>query len=495
MNFMSKLLSLTTICSVSFLSLNTTSYASYTDLADEACETNVHSQKSFCETQLELFRSIKQSLDPENPYGSYSEELGAFTKTVLDQVGNEIPETDERYDAFAQIRDNTIHLIQDHSFTLNDLNWLTVQLGCALNPKAKNSTSFLQYTQHILDHKLWQLSFLEAQKTTENTISKLMDEGEALENSELAKEKREEADKLLIGYTNFFIPLKMGLTRFPLVGDCLFDYKTYIQGFIEGIVLEGLPLKPENCCVHNNIIKEGDFPFFVDHDRTHLNTLLPTNDEVKNTTHISKIRNAFAEIENGQIFKSLNEQEAHETYIALFTICNEITDYIGKELLFTDDLSSKEVLKKMIEHSRGTAEKFFSRVENREKFYKPSDPKQLEYSVDVFNEDGQLDSFELPESYVQKKVFQNMQNRCIGLLYKLDENGKKDFQIVIDLPTYHNYSNQKQFVYSFTDILKDLNNGDLGQGTYGETLETFNPLVANEKFQALLDRFEKRFLS
>lgn len=494
MNFMSKLLSLTTICSVSFLSLNTTSYASYTDLADEACETNVHSQKSFCETQLELFRSIKQSLDPENPYGSYSEELGAFTKTVLDQVGNEIPETDERYDAFAQIRDNTIQLIQDHSFTLNDLNWLTVQLGCALNPKAKNSIGFF-YTQYILDHELWQLSFLQAQKTIKNTISKLTAEGEALGDSELALQKKDEANKLIQEHISFSSPFKLGLVIFPLVGDCFFNYKTFIQGFIEGIALEGLPLKAENCITHGGLTKKGEFAFFVAHDRTHLDTLARTNDEIKNTTHISKIRNAFDEIVNGQIFESLNEQEAHETYIALFTICHEFAFHAKEQFLLTDDLSSKEVLKKMIEHSRDTVESLFSRVDNREEFYKPTEPKELEYSVDVFNEDGRLDSFELPDSYAQKKIFQNTQNRCIGIMYKLDENGKKNFQREINTPSYYSYPNQKQSTYLWTDILKDLNNGDLGHGTYGETFETFNPLVANEKFQALLDRFEKRFLS
>lgn len=439
---------------------------------------------------LESFKAIKATL--KNP-DSFSSELAEFAQGIVAKIGAVIPASDPRHENFKTIAKYAQTEIADETLSLNRLNWITFQLSVAMNPNVDSPLEIFEGANLLITQGIWKLTYDHAKGAVEGYIAQTMSRPKDKENHYEA----------LGSALNFFRPCDRGQWVFPLVGETpVYGLKTWTQAFAEDISITGLPTKAENCDVHEGLVKTGDFAYFMTHDLLHNQTLAPSLEPSENSKHITAMQRALAE--TLPKIDALPSAAQPEAYGALFLLFHELvdrTEYLKtKEPLFHGTESTAEILGKMIGHSKAYLDLTISHALADPKTYYPhhfdtvdgKSPVKLGTTpFEIYNEDGSQDSIDVV-FYPGTDPMPIKDQHGKFFVYANHHKDPED-SLYICKNVFYNYPTQRAFAYSIVGILKEMGLGDNGEGTYGTSLETFDPAVSNATLHGLLDRFGAKF--
>lgn len=438
-------------------------------------------------SDLVIFKAIKdQTKSPDE----CSDSLVTFAQEISQKMSTTIPADDERRQAFDQISSYLQEEIELEKLTLNRLNYIVFQMAIAMNPTVSTNHDIFQGVDLIIENDIWMLPYDDAFATVQGYVAQQKAAGH------LKADDEEELHQFII---TIFRPCDRGLWVFPLVNDNpIYGIKTYSDAFVEGITMTGLPLKAENCNVHQGLIKAGDFVYFLVHDLLHVQTLASSRDPQKNEVHIKAMRRVTGKLMDYIAKKDVAGQM--KGYTTLFLLNHELVNNIDLSqggVIFNGTESLQDVFAGMIKHSHAYLDYTINpALANRDSYYHHFLTKASLEEVDhplknrnfvveeVINNEGDLTSY----TFYGKPIDNIAKSVCI--LVRLEDTGGL---ILEQENAFYSHPTQLQFVYAQVELMKYM--GDLGDGTntFGATLATFNPVKANSMLSSVLDGFEEDY--
>lgn len=434
---------------------------------------------------LDQFMKIKGTLKSAD---DFSEELASFATDIVEKVEKTISLEDPRREGFDLISSYASAEIENKTLSLNRLNYLTLQLAISLNPDLSSPFEIFEGLNLLIQPKLWMLPYDEGKSQAETYVAENM--------KDVNPNDFESPQNALL---TFFRPCDRGLWVFPLVCDApIYGLKTYAEAFAEGIAIVGLPLKANACDVHAGLIKKGDFAYFLAHDLLHLQSIAPSLNPLENETHMkAMIKVVSVLMPKITVLLSKEQQKAFGN---LFWITHELTDYAYQVEhglpLFSERTSTDKVLKAMIAHAKWYLERYLSpNLQDRQTYYPhyfdvvsgEGHPKIGNRKITVHNEDGSEETIKLPaaENCEPTPIPFNFKNQFyVRTVDYIDGyNGN----------VFYNFTTQRAFAYSIVSLMKYMGLGDDGTGTYGATLDAYDPVVAYKKMIELIDAFAEKF--